>query len=110
MFNNLKNKKGERKMKKINESYYVMDTLSVHSALNDVNKIISLQNLVIKPHSEINQKRQSVEISLHEKENFFDHIKKNKDINLLKKLINKNQEENKKLSELVSFLKKEYEG
>ncbi len=92
-------------MKKINESYYVMNTLSVGSALFEINKILDLKNLEIKNHEDINKKRQSVEISLFEKEDLFERIKKSRDINLLKKLVSENNEQKKKIDEVIKHLR-----
>ena len=92
-------------MKKINKSYYVMNTLNVAMALFEINKILDLVNLEIKNHEDVNQERQSVEISLFEKEDLFERIKKSRDINLLKKLFSENEEQRKKINEVIKYLK-----
>ena len=82
-------------MKKINKGYYVISTNRGWNIINEINKILDEVNLEIKIESNINDASISKEISLYQKEDIFNYIKKTEDTFKLKQLVSENNAQNK---------------
>lgn len=122
------NKKQEKIMKNITKRNIDVehrgDIANTVNILNRVNRLLEGNNLKIqfknsifwnddlthKSKEEIEEKRKDVwerltTITLHQIEDDFDYIKRTNDIEKLKSLIKKNEEEKSKISETITYLK-----
>ena len=97
-------------MKKINEGYYVISTNRGWNIINEINKILHEVNLEIKIESNIDDASISKEISLYQKEDIFNYIKKTEDTFKLKQLVSENNAQNKKITDTINYLQQKHKG
>ena len=97
-------------MKKINKGYYVISTNRGWNIINEINKILDEVNLEIKIESNINDASISKEISLYQKEDIFNYIKKTEDTFKLKQLVSENNAQNKKITDTINYLQQKHKG